>query len=164
MGSNFIDLCKHTHTVIFSKRYIWFSFHVNTDTQRCQQLWTRLWMWAGPCSRATRDCIKSSRLVVKNLPANVRDAGSTPGSGRSPGGGHGHPLQYSCLENPVDGGAWRATVRGVAKSQTQLSTGTEQNPGGGNMIVPILQMKKQRHRNNSHPLLNSGNCRFSAQN
>ena len=62
-------------------------------------------------------------LVVKNPPANagdIRDAGSIPGSGRSPGGGHGNPLQYSCLENPVDRGAWRATVRGVTKSQTRL--------------------------------------------
>ena len=49
--------------------------------------------------------------MVENLPANprdVRDAGSIPGSGRSPGGGHGSLLQYSCLENPMDRGAWRA--------------------------------------------------------
>ena len=62
-------------------------------------------------------------LVVKNLPANgedVRDTGSTPGLGRSPGGGHGNPLQYSCLENLVDRGAWQAMVNRVAKSQTQL--------------------------------------------
>ena len=55
--------------------------------------------------------------VVKNLPANaeeVRDVGSIPGSRRSPGGGHSNPLQYSCLENPMDGGAWWATVHGVA--------------------------------------------------
>ena len=60
---------------------------------------------------------------VKNPPANARDVsdtGSIPGSGRSPGGGHGNPLQYSCLENPMDRGAWRATVHGVAKSQTRL--------------------------------------------
>ena len=50
----------------------------------------------------------------------VRDAGSIPGSGRSPGEGNGNPLQYSCLENPMEGGAWRATVHGVAKGQTQL--------------------------------------------
>ena len=63
-------------------------------------------------------------LVVKNLPANagdIRDAGSTPGSGRSPGEGHGNPLQYSCLENPMDRGAWQATVHGVARSQTRLN-------------------------------------------
>ena len=55
----------------------------------------------------------------KNL-GDVRDAGSIPGSGRSPGGGHGHPLQYSCWENPVDRGAWWTMVHGVAKSQTRL--------------------------------------------
>ena len=63
-------------------------------------------------------------LVVKNMPANagyVRDAGSIPGSETSPGGGHGNPFHYSCLENPMDRGAWRATVHGVAKSQTGLS-------------------------------------------
>ena len=49
-----------------------------------------------------------------------KSANSVPGSGRSPGGGHGNPLQYSCLENPMDRGAWRATVHGVAQSQTQL--------------------------------------------
>ena len=61
-------------------------------------------------------------LVVKNPPAvagDVRDWGSIPGLGRSPGGGHGKPLAYSCLENPVDRGAWQATAHGVAKSQTR---------------------------------------------
>ena len=61
--------------------------------------------------------------MVKNPPANagdIRDMGSVPGLGRSPGGGHRNPLQYSCLENPMDRGAWRATVHGVAKNQTQL--------------------------------------------
>ena len=61
--------------------------------------------------------------MVKNPPANVgdiRDMGSIPGLGRSPGGGPGNPLQYSCLENSMDRGAWRATVHGVAKSQTGL--------------------------------------------
>ena len=62
-------------------------------------------------------------LGVENLPANagqVRDVGSVTEEGRSSGGGHGNPLQYSCLENPMDGGAWRATVHRVTKSQTQL--------------------------------------------
>ena len=49
---------------------------------------------------------------------NAGDLGSIPGSGRSPGEGNGNPLQYSCLENPMDGGAWGATVHRVAKSQT----------------------------------------------
>ena len=51
----------------------------------------------------------------------VRDAGSIPGLGRSPGGGHGNPLQYSCLENPMDRGAWRATVHRVAQSWTRIN-------------------------------------------
>ena len=53
--------------------------------------------------------------VVKNLPANARDACLMPGSGRSPGGGKGNPLQYSCLGNPMDRGAWQAAVHGVTK-------------------------------------------------
>ena len=53
--------------------------------------------------------------MVKNPPTNARDQGSIPGSGRSPGKGKGNPLQYSCLENPVDGGAWRATFHGVTE-------------------------------------------------
>ena len=52
---------------------------------------------------------------------NAGDLGLIPGLGSSPGGGHGNPLQYSCLENPVDRGAWRATVCGVANSRTGLS-------------------------------------------
>ena len=52
---------------------------------------------------------------------NARDLGLTPGSGRSPGEGHGDLLQYSCLENPTDRGAWHAIVHGVAKSPTRLS-------------------------------------------
>ena len=59
--------------------------------------------------------------MVKNPPAKAGDVGLTPGLGRSPGGGNGNPLQYSCLENPVDRGAWRSMLCGVAKSQTQLS-------------------------------------------
>ena len=61
--------------------------------------------------------------VVKNPPANagdIRDGGSIPGSGRSPGGEHGNPLQYSCLESLMDRGAWRALVNRVTKSQTRL--------------------------------------------
>jgi len=58
---------------------------------------------------------------VKASASNVGDLGSIPGSGRSPGEGNGNPLQYSCLENPMDRGAWWATVHGVSKSWTQLS-------------------------------------------
>ena len=61
--------------------------------------------------------------MVKNLPANagdIRDTGSIPGSGRSLERGHGNPLQYSCLENPMDRGAWQAIVHRVAKIWTGL--------------------------------------------
>ena len=56
--------------------------------------------------------------MVKILPANAGDRGLMPGSGRLPGEGNGNPLQYSCLENPMDGGAWRAMVHGFAESDT----------------------------------------------
>ena len=62
-------------------------------------------------------------LVVKNLPANagdLRGVGSIPGLGRSPGGGHGNPLPYPCLEDPMDREAWWATVHSIANSQTRL--------------------------------------------
>ena len=72
-----------------------------------------LWSWASQVAS-----------VVKNLPANARDTrdlGSIPGLGRSPGGGNGNPLQYFCLENSMDRGAWWATVHGITKSWVQLS-------------------------------------------
>ena len=59
--------------------------------------------------------------VVKNLPANAGDVGSIPGSERSPGGGNDNPLQYPCLENSLERGAWWDTVHGISKSQVQLS-------------------------------------------
>jgi len=79
-----------------------------------QPLWKIVW----------RCLIRASQvaLVAKNLPANagdIRGMDLIPGSGRSPGIGHGNPLQYSCLENPMDRGAWWVTVHGVAKSLTQ---------------------------------------------
>ena len=64
-------------------------------------------------------------LGIKNSPANTgdtRDMGSIPESGRSLGVGNGSPLQYSCLENPMDRGVWQATAHGIAKSRTRLST------------------------------------------
>ena len=63
--------------------------------------------------------------VVRNMLSNtrnIRDTGLISGSGRHPGGGNGNPLQYSHLGNPIDRGAWRTTVHGVTKSQTQLIT------------------------------------------
>ena len=68
----------------------------------------------------TNKRVSQVALVIKNPPANAGDLGSIPGLGRSPGVGHGNPLQYSCLDNPMDREAWQATVRSIAKSQTQL--------------------------------------------
>ena len=69
-------------------------------------------------------------LDIKNLPAkagDIRDLGSIPGLGRSPGGGNGNTLQNSCLENSKDRGAWWAAIHGVAKSLSQLSTHARMN-------------------------------------
>ena len=71
--------------------------------------------------------------MVKNPPVNagdVRDVGSIPESERSPGGQHGNPLQYSCLENPMDRGAWWATVHGITKNQTRLNRLGTHDEGG----------------------------------
>ena len=78
--------------------------------------------WNLSCLR--HHCNNIGGTVVKNPPVNTGDAGVLgliPGSGRSPGGENGNPLQYSCLDNPMDRGAWWATVCSVAKNWTQLS-------------------------------------------
>ena len=71
------------------------------------------------CLGLIGSALRTSQVAqwIKNLPADVA---SIPGSGRSPGGGHGNPLQYSCLENPTDRGAWLAVVHGVTKSRIRL--------------------------------------------
>ena len=71
--------------------------------------------------------------MVKNPPASIGDTGSIPGLGRSPGERNDNPLQYSCLGNPMDRGAWRATVQGVAEGWTPLNDGT----------IPILLYPKE---------------------
>ena len=77
--------------------------------------------------------IHSAPMKIRGLPGgsdgkesacSAGDPGSIPGLGKSPGEGNGYPLQYSCLENPMDRGAWRATIHGVAKSRARLSTHT----------------------------------------
>ena len=87
-----------------------FSMHLSTFSARCHIHRLPLLVTGFPGSS-----------VVKDPPANAGDLGSIPGLGRSPGGGHGNPLQYSCVWNPKDRGAWQATVRGAAKSRTRLS-------------------------------------------
>ena len=97
----FVPLHTHTHTYIDTYTHTHIYIDTHTHTHMASQV----------------------VLVVKNLPANagdIREVALIPGWGRSPGGRHGNPLQYSCLENPIDRGAWRATVNGVTKSQTQL--------------------------------------------
>ena len=85
---------------------------------------------------------------VKESACNAGDLGSILGSGRSPGEGNGNPLQYSCLENPMDGGAWWATVHGVAKSWTRLSAFTHSltHSHGRNQhnIIKIKKMKNKK--------------------
>ena len=81
-------------------------------------------------------------LVWKNSPANagdIRDVGMIPGLGRSPGGGHGNPLQYSCLENPTDRGAWSATVHRVAKRQTRLKRLSMHTPVQTNTHIFVVE-------------------------
>ena len=83
-------------------------------------------------------------LVVNTPPAtagDMRDKGSIPGSGRFPGGGRGNPLQSSCLETPMERGAWRATVHGVKESDTteQLSTGVRARWGLGDPVLRNLK-------------------------
>ena len=88
-------------------------------------IWTQLSDFHFHCSleperRNDYDNGSQVALVAKNPPASagdIRDTGSIHGSGRSPGGRHGNPLQYSCLENPMDRGGWQARVHRVAKSQ-----------------------------------------------
>ena len=84
----------------------------------------RVWLArrAAPLTSALRSAGPGPGPVGKESACNAGDVGSIPGLGRSPGGGHGSRLQYFCLENVMDRGAWRAAVRGLTKSQTQLSS------------------------------------------
>ena len=117
---------------LYFSHHRWYSSTGLHYEQLLQPLWTSL--HSGPISQklTVPPQIKKRPLpsgafqvahVVKNLPANagvLRDAGLIPGSGRSPGTGHGKPLQYSCLENPIDREAWPTTAHRVAQSQTWL--------------------------------------------
>ena len=85
--------------------------------------------------------------MVKASAYNAGDLGLIPGSGRSPGEGNGNPLQYSCLENPMDGEAWQAPIYGFSKSRTRLSNGKTssrfgQKLGGEPGIIVLAMLKK----------------------
>ena len=82
---------------------------------------------------------------LKNPPANAGDMGSISGLGGSPGEGNGSPLQYSCLGNPIGRGAWWATVHGVAKSRTQLSTHAHPSPLKSHLTRELLVLRKLAH-------------------
>ena len=97
-------------------------------------------------------------LVVENMSANagdIREASAIPGSRRSPGGRHGNSLQYSCLENPTDKGAWWATVHRVAKSRTQLKWLRTAQHSTGMYLIEMYSYVYTRHvhRNISSPKL-----------
>ena len=88
--------------------------------------------------------------MVKNPPDNpgdIRDTGSIPGLGRSPGERTGNPLQYSCLENPIDRGAWGTTVHGVAKSWTRLKQHSTQAVA---LEILLYSLKRGSIRGMSH--------------
>ena len=88
-------------------------------------------------------------LVVKNPPANardLRDAGLIPGSGRSPGGGDGNPLQYYCLEKPLDRGAWWATVQSCKESDTNATEHTHRQTDTHTSLLPAEKSPRERRK------------------
>ena len=97
-------------------------------------------------SRASKDFPGGSDGKVSAY--NAGDLGSIPGSGRSPGEGNGNPLQYSCLENPMDGGAWWATVHGVTKNRIWRETSLSY---ASKVMVKILQARLQQYVNRELP-------------
>ena len=110
----------------------------------CEEFWEQGWAYRGENSLLVGPHGASLvALVIKNPPANagdIRDAISIPGSGRSPGGGYGNPLQYSCLENPMDRGAWQATI---ASHKVRLKWLSTQGPmrlfyEGGSIIMQVI--------------------------
>ena len=128
--------------MLFRSRIRWpkywsFSFCINTSNEYSGPISFRMdWLDLLAVQRTLKSLLQhhSSKASIlgpsagfpgsldgKASACNAGDPGSIPGSGRSPGEGNGNSLQYSCLENPMDGGAWWATVHGVAKNQTRLS-------------------------------------------
>ena len=127
---SYSDLLGLSH-VSMLLNFVWFSSinlsHINLILDQPEELGTEKFCFSlTKCIDDQSSIIQLVRwasqvaLVVKNLPANeadVRDVGLIPGLGRSPGGGNGNPLQDSCLENPMDRGAWQAVVHGIKKNE-----------------------------------------------
>ena len=118
-----INLCRFkVYLVFLPGESPWQRSLVGYSPWGCKESYTTQWL--STTQHRVYTWASEMALVVKNLPASagdLRDAGSIPRSGRSPGEGNGNPLQQSCLENSMDGGAWWATVHGVTKSRTQWS-------------------------------------------
>ena len=111
------------------------------------RLQPRLWPLLPHIGWKMRPQPSQKGLAVKNAPANLGETqGSTPGSGRSPGGGNGNPFQFSCLETPMDSGAWWATAPGSAKSRHDWAT------KAGTRLPPSQQPGTEEKRRNSGPL------------
>ena len=103
-------------------------------------------------------------LVIKNLPANtgdIRDVGSILWLGRSPGGGYGKLLNYACLGNPMDRGAWWATVHRVPQSQTQLKWLSKHAPLPNHLQQRFLRKNEEKYKNESLRRINRRNSRSS---
>ena len=142
MISNLSSSYKSTHLIISSLLlYVFLSSSLRPESWLpLRQLRWEKGLWIGNCSdyrlwRLRYDLIFfflyfPGGLEVKASARNAGDPGSIPGSGRSPGEENGNPLQYSCLENPMDGGVWLATGHRVTKSQTRLSDFTSIRCGG----------------------------------
>ena len=113
-------------------KWCWFEYYLNLAL--ISECLSKIRIWPNFIYRCLIGDVCSSGesiLFMLYLPDNaggIGDVGSVPGSGRSPGEGNGNPLQYSCLENFMDRGAWLATVHGVTRSQTQLSTESRISP------------------------------------
>ena len=127
--TSFLHTCSSSYLRLISLTSFYTAFLPTSPKDQLNQLLPVLQLqvfflyWLISINTYTYSGASQVALVVKDPPTNagnVRDAGSMPGSGRAPGGGHGNPLQYSCLENPMDRGAWRGMVHGVAKNWTQL--------------------------------------------
>ena len=127
-----MNLPRQFHSIFLSQRQAHETAHVS--------IWIRL-----PLRAPTRSLVGWYRpewaslcSMVKNLPAIPQETGSIPGLGRSPGEGHGNPLQYSCLKNPIGRGAWQATVHRVVKSWTWLKWLSTHWPEWWVVMIPSL--------------------------